>query len=113
MELGLNDGANEGFKGAFLYGAGVTSTYDSNFFLTENNPDGELITGFSGMIAYFSDPEGGAPLSITANYSPTIQTYLENSENNAIDFVDDFKNSMSEQKLSKKDKRNNGDIINN
>jgi hypothetical protein len=33
--------------------------------------------------------------------------------NQMIDFVDDFKNSMSEQKLSKKDKRNNGDIINN
>jgi hypothetical protein len=75
----------QGFKGAFLYGVGLSTTYDSNFFLTENNPDNELITSLSGAITYFSDPEGGAPVSIVADYIPVIQMYLENSENNGID----------------------------
>lgn len=75
----------QGLKGAFLYGAGLSTTYDSNFFLTENNPDSELITSLSGVISYFSDPEGGAPVSVVANYNPAIQMYLENSENNGMD----------------------------
>jgi hypothetical protein len=44
-----------------------------------------LITSLSGAVSYFSDPEGGAPMSIVANYNPAILMYLNNSENNGMD----------------------------
>ncbi len=82
---GPDQDQGQGLKGAFFYGAGLSTTYDSNFFLTENDTESELTTGLSGAVTYFSDPEGGAPVSVVANYNPAIQTYLENSENNGID----------------------------
>lgn len=85
MAQEMSPETSEGLKGIFLYGAGVSAVYDSNFSLSEDNPESELITGLSGAVAYFSDPEGGAPASITASYSPAYQSFLENSENNGID----------------------------
>lgn len=84
IELGPDDKLSEGLKGGFAYGLGLASIYDSNFFLSENNPEGELGTSFYGIISYLSDPEGGAPFSIVANYNPVIQTYLENPDNNGF-----------------------------
>ena len=83
--LGPDQELGQGFKGGFLYGAGVATVYNSNFSLSENDPDSELVTSLSGVISYFSDPEGGAPVSITANYNPVALFYLENAENNGVD----------------------------
>jgi hypothetical protein len=78
--LGLQDG----IKGGFSYQIGIDSTYDSNFFLEETNTNSELITIISPTFVYVTDPEGGAPFSINANYRPIIRTYLENSDQNGI-----------------------------
>jgi hypothetical protein len=83
--LGGDQESGQGLKGVFLYGAGLSTVYDSNFFLSEDDPESELITGLSGTVMYFSDPEGGAPASIVANYSPVLQSFLENPDNNGID----------------------------
>lgn len=74
-----------GLKGGFEYGLGVDSVYDSNFFLTENDPESELGINFAPWIGYGTDPEGGADVSITANYRPVIRTYMENSDFNGVD----------------------------
>ncbi|MBC7981398.1 MAG: hypothetical protein H7Y36_12615 [Armatimonadetes bacterium] len=99
-DIGLDETLTDGFKGVLIKGAGVTTTYDSNFFLAENNPDSELITSVSGMLTYLSDPEGGAPFSIIASYNPAIQTYLENSENNGIDQSGNIKMSWNGSRTS-------------
>lgn len=78
--LGLQDG----IKGGFSYQIGIDSTYDSNFFLEEDNTNNELITIVSPTIIYVTDPEGGALFSINANYRPIIRTYLENSDQNGF-----------------------------
>lgn len=85
LVLGPDQESGQGFKGGFLYGAGLAAVYDSNFSLSEDNPESELVTSLSGIVSYFSDPEGGAPFSIVANYSPAAQFYLENPDNNGID----------------------------
>ena len=77
-------GLQDGIKGGFSYQLGIDSTYDSNFFLEENNTNSEFITIASPTILYVTDPEGGAPFSINANYRPIIRTYLENSDQNGI-----------------------------
>lgn len=74
----------QGFKGGFFYGLGVDSTYDSNFFLTEDNPESEVSINFAPWISYGTDPEGGADFSMTANYRPVIQTYMENPDSNGV-----------------------------
>lgn len=74
-----------GFKGGFEYGLGVDSVYDSNFFLTENDPDSELGVNFTPWMGYGTDPEGGADVSFTANYRPVIRTYMENPDFNEVD----------------------------
>lgn len=85
LVLGPEQELTQGLKGGFLYGAGLSTTYDSNFSLSENDPESELITSLSGVVTYFSDPEGGAPVSIVANYSPNAQFFLENPDNDGID----------------------------
>jgi hypothetical protein len=85
LVLGGDQESGQGFKGAVLYGAGLSTVYDSNFFLSEDDPEAELINALSGAVMYFSDPEGGAPASIVANYSPVFQSFLENPDNNGID----------------------------
>jgi hypothetical protein len=79
----------QGFKGGFSYGLGVDSIYDSNFFLTEDNPESELGINFAPWISYGTDPEGGADFSMTANYRPVIQTYMENPDYNGMDHSGD------------------------
>ncbi len=83
-ELGIF-GPAEGFKGGFVYGLGVTSTYDSNFFLESSHPSSELTTQIDPWISYYSDPNGGAPFSLTVNYQPKQRIYLNNPALNGFD----------------------------
>lgn len=83
-------GALEGFtsgavKGGFSAGLGLQSAYDSNFFLTEDNPESEMLLSLSPSFYYTSDPEGGARAMISASYQPVANAYLRNSDLNGID----------------------------
>jgi hypothetical protein len=82
---GMDFNLTEGLKGGFVYGMGIDSVYDSNLFLTEDDTEGELSTNLSPRISYMSDPEGGAPIKLTANYTPVYRSYLENSDLNEFD----------------------------
>ncbi|MEI6673563.1 MAG: hypothetical protein WCO57_00140 [Verrucomicrobiota bacterium] len=75
----------EVFKGGFGYGIGVRSTYDSNFFLTKDNPENELTTNVLPWINYHSDTTGGAPFSLNASYQPNLRFYLNNPNINGVD----------------------------
>ncbi len=81
----LNLGMEKGLKGDVAYGASLNSAYDSNFFLREDNPESEFSTILAPWIKYQSDPEGGAPISLTANYSPVARAYWHNSDFNDVD----------------------------
>lgn len=72
-------------KGDFSYGLGIYSVYNSNFFLTKNDEESELTTTLVPWLHYTSDPEGGAMISVVANYTPSWNTYLENSDLNEFD----------------------------
>lgn len=76
----LDLGMENGIKGDFSYGLGVSSVYDSNFFLSEDDPESEFSANFSPWINYRSDPEGGARVSFTANYSPVMRAYMQNPD---------------------------------
>lgn len=86
MDLGLKGK----FKGMYFYGVGADVSYNSNFFLTEENEEDEVTLQFAPWLSYVSDPEGGAMCSLSANYAPTIQMFLENSDLNAVDHTGDF-----------------------
>lgn len=79
----------QGLKGGFAYGLGVNSIYDSNFFLTEDDPESEVSINYAPWISYGTDPEGGAKVSFTANYRPVIQTYMENTDYTGVDHSGD------------------------
>lgn len=81
VELGLV----EDLKGGFTFGLGAQTTYDSNFFLDENSPESEQTTEIIPQLYYTTDPEGGAPCTVTANYTPTFRSYLNNSDLNVFD----------------------------
>ena len=78
-------GPAEGLKGVFAYGFGVQSSYYTNFFLDESNPESELAINVVPWITYSSDPEGGAPFSFTATYQPNIKTYVNNPDFDGVD----------------------------
>lgn len=80
----LNFGPGPGIKGGMAYGIAAEAIYDSNFLLSENNPKSELTTTITPWVNYRTDPEGGAPFSVAANYRPVVQTFLENSNLNGI-----------------------------
>jgi hypothetical protein len=71
-------------KGAFSSVISLTSIYDSNFFLDENQPRDEFTTMLSPQIHYSSDPEGGAPLTIVADYEANARFYSDNSNFDGI-----------------------------
>lgn len=83
-------GIKGNFKGQFLYGIGANTVYNSNFFLSEDDEESEVTLQASPWITYLSDPEGGAPISLTANYAPTFQAFVENSDRNGVDHTADF-----------------------
>lgn len=78
-------GIKGSFKGDYSYGLGIQSVYNSNFFETSSDEESELTTYFSPWIHYTSDPEGGAVVTLTANYLPSYRAYLENSDLNGLD----------------------------
>jgi hypothetical protein len=78
-------GIESGIKGAFSAMVGLESTYDSNFFLTANNPESELSLNFTPSLTYNTDPEGGAIWTFSANYQPSFRAFLDNSDLNDID----------------------------
>lgn len=82
--LDLSFGPGPGLKGGMAYGIAAETIYDSNFLLSENDPESELTTTFTPWVNYRTDPEGGAPFSIAANYRPVVQTFLENSDLNGV-----------------------------
>lgn len=85
LDLGMDSGIEGGIKGAFGYGVGLETVYDSNFQLAENNEESEVSALFIPWLSYVSDPEGGASVSLTANYKPTFRAFLENSDLNGVD----------------------------
>ena len=84
-DLGLEDN----IKGDFDYGLGVTTTYNSNFFLSETAEESEVFASILPWLSYSSDPEGGAIATLTANYNPAMRVYLENSDLNGFDQTGD------------------------
>lgn len=74
-----------GLKGGFYLGLVTNATYDSNFFLLDDNAQSELTTVVAPWAAYRSDPEGGARFSLQANYSPAYSAFAENSDLNDLD----------------------------
>ncbi len=78
-------GGGQGLKGGFAYGVGLSSTYDSNILLSEDNPESDVYLSFLPTVNYTTDPEGGAPVVISASYSPSANAYLNNSDNNSFD----------------------------
>lgn len=85
LGLPMDAGIEGGMKGAFSYGVGVQTTYNSNFTLAEDNEESEVIASISPWLGYVSDPEGGAFFSLAANYNPSYRAFLENSESNKFD----------------------------
>jgi len=75
----------EAVKGGFSYGLGLTSIYDSNFNLSEHDPESELTTNILPWISYASDPGGSAPFSFSASYQPNIRAYVNNPSLNGAD----------------------------
>lgn len=69
-------------KGDFLYGIGMNTSYDSNFLLTEDNEEDEVLYQLQPWLSYTSDPEGGAAFSFNANYRPSYVGYLNQSDLN-------------------------------
>lgn len=82
---GLDFGLTEGVKGGFVYGVALDSIYDSNLFLTEDNEKSEFSTNIAPRFSYMTDPEGGARVTLTANYLPVFRTYWHNSDLNEVD----------------------------
>jgi hypothetical protein len=84
LDLAKIAGTDLGVKGTFLYGASVRSSYDSNFLLTEDNEEDELLFMFQPWLSYTSDPEGGATFALTANYRPVYNIYVNDPGRNEL-----------------------------
>lgn len=91
----LDLGIEGKFKGALTYGLGINEEYNSNFFLSENDRESEFTTSLFPWLNYITDPEGGAIVSVLANYRPAWNTYLENSDLNKFDHAGDITLSYS------------------
>jgi hypothetical protein len=78
-------GLDQGLKGGFSFGLGVKSSYDSNFLLDENATEDEWEADLLPQIRYFTDPEGGAPIAVSADYSPSYRSYLNHSALDGFD----------------------------
>ncbi len=85
----LDFGVTNGIKGDFRYGLAATATYDSNFFITADDEKSEFSTTLMPYLNYRSDPEGGARVSINANYTPMMRGYWHNSDLNGVDQTGD------------------------
>lgn len=85
LDLDLDLGISDSLKGDFYYGLALGTEYNSNFFLTDDNEQDEISFLVTPLITYSSDPEGGAPISFNASYTPIYQAYADNSDLNSFD----------------------------
>lgn len=85
LDLAEEAGVEGGIKGAFAYGIGLGTTYDSNFDLSESDESSEVYIEFQPWLSYVSDPEGGATFSLTANYRPVYRMFMDNDDLNDLD----------------------------
>ncbi len=81
----LEINAGKGFKGGIGGGVSLQSTYNSNFFQSEGDPQSEGYTKISPSLGYSTDPDGDAKILFNASYSPTAVSYLNNSNLNGVD----------------------------
>lgn len=72
-------------RSKFAYGAGISATYDSNFFLSESDEVDELVTRITPWLTYRSDPDGTAYCSFDFRYAPIFNVYLENRDLDDLD----------------------------
>ncbi len=78
------------FKGALILGTQADVVYNSNFYLTENNEDDEISAVITPWFKYISDPEGGAEVSLEANYRPQFMVFHDNSDLNDVNQAGDI-----------------------
>lgn len=78
-------GGGAGLKGGFSTGIGLTTTYDSNILLSEDDPESDVSVSVAPTLSYTTDPEGGAPRVISASYSPSANASFNNSDYNSFD----------------------------
>lgn len=95
LDLAADAGVEGGIKGAFAYGLGMETVYNSNFNLEENGEDSEVSADFTPWLAYISDPEGGASFSLAANYRPTYRVFMDSDDLNDLDNSADVVLSLS------------------
>ena len=75
----------DGLKGGFAVGVAADAGYDSNIFLSAEDPESEVLSALSASITYLSDPEGGARVALTATYAPSMRAYVNNTDLNGFD----------------------------
>ncbi len=80
-----DDGGGLELKGGLTYGVGLSSTYSSNILLSENDPESDFSLSVLPNLSYSTDPEGGAMVAISANYTPSARASLSNSDYNSFD----------------------------
>jgi len=68
-----------------LYGVRAFTTYDSNVFLSEPDPQGALSVNFSPWAQYSSAPPGGAEWILNGRYSPFFRWFATQDELSSID----------------------------
>jgi hypothetical protein len=69
-------------KGSLVGGIGINSAYNSNVYQSATNETRDVITNLAPSLAYNSDSKGDAEFSLSVNYTPVYQSYLDNSDLN-------------------------------
>lgn len=70
----------------FVFGAGVSGSYDSNLYLEDDDfAEDDFIGTLSPWVRYSSAPPGGAEWILTGQYSPFFRGYLDHSDLNGVD----------------------------
>lgn len=78
----LDFGSGAGIKGGFSTGISLNSLYNSNFFQDSGSGEDEVTLTLTPSLSYTTDPEGGAPVMLSASFSPSANWYLNHSELN-------------------------------
>lgn len=78
-------GFSNGMKGTFGYGVAMEAVFDSNFNLSEDNPESEVTLNLMPWLGYSSDPEEDAPFIFNFKYQPIFRSYDHNPALNGVD----------------------------
>ncbi|MES2439801.1 MAG: hypothetical protein V4584_12065 [Verrucomicrobiota bacterium] len=78
-------GGSKNLKGGFTSGIEISSNYDSNVLLSENDPESDVSLSLTPTVSYTSDPEGGARMVVSGTYAPSANASLSDSEYNSFD----------------------------